>query len=160
MNEFNSTIFEREILFKQFSEDYFPLADDYVNYLTEFAKHYQLKISFSTIVEKINRLEKNSDADQNFALKIIVNSESHTINCKSIYIGTGNGKPFIPKSTRDQSLVFGYENFDQELVENVAKNGSVLILGKGNSAMETAQQLYGKTSFIHMVSRNVTMFKK
>lgn len=30
---------------------------------------------------------------------------------------------------------------------------SVLIIGKGNSAFETAMSIYGETNFVHMVSR-------
>ena len=48
-------------------------------------------------------------------------------------------------------LTIGYEDvpIDGESFEGQ----SVLILGRGNAAFETADAIYGNTNFIHMVAR-------
>lgn len=49
-------------------------------------------------------------------------------------------------------LAEGYESISTNTEEY--RNEAVLILGKGNSAFETAQSLLGKASVVHMISRN------
>lgn len=49
-------------------------------------------------------------------------------------------------------LVEGYESMSTNAEDY--RNQAVLILGKGNSAFETAQNLLGKASFVHMISTN------
>lgn len=49
-------------------------------------------------------------------------------------------------------LVEGYENLSINRSE--FEGQSVLILGRGNSAFETAQHILGSTNFVHMVSRD------
>lgn len=49
-------------------------------------------------------------------------------------------------------LVEGYESMSTNADDY--RNQAVLILGKGNSAFETAQNLLGKASAVHMISTN------
>lgn len=49
-------------------------------------------------------------------------------------------------------LVEGYESMSTNAEDY--RNQAVLILGKGNSAFETAQNLLGKASVVHMISTN------
>ena len=47
------------------------------------------------------------------------------------------------------------ETYDKISVNPADYEGkSVLIIGKGNSAFETALAIYGSTNFVHMVSRD------
>lgn len=50
------------------------------------------------------------------------------------------------------NLVEGYESMSTNAEDY--RNQAVLILGKGNSAFETAQNLLGKASVVHMISTN------
>lgn len=49
-------------------------------------------------------------------------------------------------------LVEGYESMSTNAEDY--RNQAVLILGKGNSAFETAQNLLGEASVVHMISTN------
>lgn len=49
-------------------------------------------------------------------------------------------------------LIEGYESMSTNADDY--RNQAVLILGKGNSAFETAQNLLGKASVVHMLSAN------
>jgi hypothetical protein len=50
-------------------------------------------------------------------------------------------------------MTIGYENVPTE--GEAFEGKSVLILGRGNAAFETADAIYGNTNFIHMVARSV-----
>ncbi len=58
--------------------------------------------------------------------------------------------PNAPANVQESSE--GYEEFSTDPSEYEGK--SVLILGRGNSAFETAQGIYGVTNLVHMVSRS------
>lgn len=49
-------------------------------------------------------------------------------------------------------LVEGYESMSTDADDY--RNQAVLILGKGNAAFETAQNLLGKAAVVHMISTN------
>lgn len=53
---------------------------------------------------------------------------------------------------RGSDLTEGYESISTNPEDY--KDQSVLILGKGNSAFETAQSLLGKAGLVHMLSAN------
>ena len=56
----------------------------------------------------------------------------------------------MPENVRESSE--GYEEFSIDSSDYEGK--SVLILGRGNSAFETAQAIYGVTNLVHMISRS------
>lgn len=130
---------EDRILVKDYSKKYFPHADDYVRYLQDFANHYQLKVKYGVKVTKIFKNEQFTvvDRDDNF------------YNSQRLIIATGVSKPYIPsipgiELTEDYSKVsVNPENFI---------NQKVLIIGKGNSAFETADNLVDTAAVIHLAS--------
>jgi thioredoxin reductase len=67
-----------------------------------------------------------------------------------LVIATGLSTPNVPANVQESSE--GYEEFSTDPSEYEGK--SVLILGRGNSAFETAQAIYGVTNLVHMVSRS------
>ena len=67
-----------------------------------------------------------------------------------LIIATGLSTPNIPENLEENTD--GYEDF---LIDPDQYEGkSVLILGRGNAAFETAQSIYGVTNLIHMVARS------
>ncbi|KAF2354889.1 FAD/NAD(P)-binding domain [Trinorchestia longiramus] len=71
--------------------------------------------------------------------------------CQRMVMATGLWVPNIP-SFEGSHLAEGYEHMSLDVSRFEGK--SVLILGRGNAAFETADALYGVTSAVHMVSRS------
>jgi thioredoxin reductase len=139
--DWNSLLSEsEEMLFKNYSKSYFPDADDLVRYLHDFADRFQLNIQYSTKVIKI-------DKDDNFQ---IVDSCGQVYLCKRLIIATGITKPYIP-SIPGIELAENYKDVSLDPQDFI--NQKVLIIGKGNSAFETADALIDTTSLIHVASR-------
>lgn len=67
-----------------------------------------------------------------------------------LIIATGLHTPNIPENLKEDTD--GYEDFLTD--PNQYEGKSVLILGRGNAAFETAQSIYGVTNLIHMVARS------
>ncbi|XP_048760429.2 uncharacterized protein LOC125669743 isoform X3 [Ostrea edulis] len=66
-------------------------------------------------------------------------------------VATGVWKPRVP-DIPGQELMDGYESLSSNASDYEGK--SVMILGRGNSAFETASAIYDKTNFVHMVGRH------
>lgn len=126
----------------QYTKEYFPSADDLVQYLNDYAKHFQLKITYNQEVVEVDKkgeIFKVSTKDgQEYAAKVLV-------------MATGIFKPFVPAIPGIEHCV----NYTECSVDqNDYNNKRVLILGKGNSAFETADHLVGNASTIHVCSPN------
>lgn len=127
-------------LFRDYSEEYFPPADALLNYLRDFVAKYELNVKYDTRIQKISR-----ESDGSFTLE----SETGTFRCKRLIVATGVSKTYIP----DVPGIELAENYDVVSVD--AKDfidQRVLIVGKGNSAFETADNLVPTASLIHLVS--------
>ncbi|MBC6418842.1 MAG: NAD(P)-binding domain-containing protein [Prochloron sp. SP5CPC1] len=74
-------------LLKSYSKEYFPSADDFLSYLKDFVRHYQIKIKSNT---KINKIEK---ANGVFWLQ---DCQGNIYCCQYLIIATGVAKPYIP----------------------------------------------------------------
>jgi cation diffusion facilitator CzcD-associated flavoprotein CzcO len=129
-----------EMLFKNYSKNYFPDADHLVRYLHEFADRFQLNIQYGTKVIKIGK----NDSFQ------IIDSRGQIYLCKRLIIATGITKPYIP-SIPGIELAENYKDVSIDPQDFI--NQKVLIIGKGNSAFETADALTDTTSLIHVASR-------
>ncbi|BAY96185.1 FAD-dependent pyridine nucleotide-disulfide oxidoreductase [Tolypothrix tenuis PCC 7101] len=128
-----------EMLFKKYSRDYFPNTDDIVKYLGDFASYFQLKIKYNCQAIQITKDEK--------FLLIDNNGNSYSAPC--LIIATGCAKPYIP-SIPGIDLTDNYTNVSINPEDFI--NQRVLIIGKGNSGFETANNLVGTTSLIHIAS--------
>jgi len=141
--DWNSLLCEDErFMFKNYTEDYFPSADRLVDYLKDFASHYQLPIKTDTRVVEISGKEGHFRVtDQN--------GQVHEAEC--VITATGLFKPFTPD-------IPGIEHTEPYTSVSVdAKdftNKNVLIIGKGNSAFETADHLVPRAALIHVCSPN------
>ena len=129
----------KEMLFKNYSREYFPHTDDLVRYINDFANHFNLKIKYNC---QVVRIAKND----NF---MVIDSNGHVYSAPRLIIATGFSKPYIP----DIPGIELAENYTDVSVdpEDFA-NQRVLIIGKGNSAFETADNLVATTSLIHIAS--------
>jgi len=128
--------------FKNFSQDYFPSSDDLVDYLRDFSERHGLNIRYKFTVERVRRSNAGFE----------VEGESGAIlRAKNVVVATGLAIPMIPDipgiELAEQYSEFSIDPKDFE-------NQRVLIIGKGNSAFETAENLIGTTASVHLCSPN------
>jgi len=132
---------DEPFLFKDYSRQYFPNAADLVRYLNDFAGRFALRVQYDFPVERIRK-----QADGRFA---VVGPEAQALTADRMIVATGLSKPHIPKIPGIE-LATGYEDVSMDPEDFSGK--TVLILGKGNSALETANNLLGHAAIIHLSS--------
>lgn len=139
--DWNSLLCEDDFSFKQYTESYFPDASDLVTYLNDFSTRFSLNIDYQKSVGNIKK------TNNNFHVDIVGSDDSY--ECDHLIIATGVSKPFIP----DIPGIEHAENYTQVSVNKKDFiNQKILVLGKGNSAFETADNLVDTTALIHVCS--------
>ncbi len=144
--DWNSLLSEDPALrFTRYSERYFPSPDELVGYLGDFAAACRLKIQYRT---GIVRVAKNGSF-------IATDESGHSYEAKRLIVATGVSQPYLPP-------IPGIET--AELYGSVSVNPHdflnqrVLILGKGNSAFETADNLVETAAVIHVAGPSSVHF--
>ncbi len=130
-----------ELLFTKYSEEYFPRADDFVRYLADFADRTGVHVEYGTDVVRVSR---EDGADGVFTVH---DATGRTWRARRLVVATGVSRlnePPIPGI----ELAERYDEFDTDPVSFT--NQRVLIIGKGNSAFETADALMAKAAVIHV----------
>lgn len=131
-------------LFKDYDKDFFPSADKLVEYLRDFAEKYQINLRCDTKVVSISRNLEN----ENF----IVRDEAGNEFCsKYLIVATGVSRDYVPDIPGIE-LAETYSDMSLDTTE--FENKRVLIIGKANSAFETADHLASSASLIHLCSPN------
>ncbi len=130
---------EHAPLFKEYTKEYFPDADDIVNYFRDYTTKHKIKVAYDAKVSKISK-------DGDFRIE----TENGTVyTCEKLIMATGVNTPFIPK-------IKGIENCKTYVNTSVDPedfiNKRVLIIGKGNSGFETADNLVPTAAKIHVCS--------
>lgn len=133
--------------FTNYSDDYFPSADLYLNYLADYATVHRLNVRYSINVTSIARRDVGRHRRSRFAVST---NNGGLIGCAHVVVATGLSKPHLPDIAGIE-LAVGYE--DMSIDPHFYRNKSVLILGKQQSAFETANHIYGETAHVMMVSR-------
>ena len=123
--------------FKHYSARYFPPAEDMVRYLGDFAAAFRLRIKYDTRVTRISRSGSFRVTDQ----------QGNVYQAQRLIVATGVSKPYIPP-------IPGVETAELYTAVSVVPNDfvdqRVLIIGKGNSAFETADNLIETAAVIHV----------
>ena len=140
--DWNSLLSDYEFLFEAYSKKLYPSADEMVHYLSDFANHYELNIQFNTKVAQVSRL-----AEGGFCVKDASNNEYF---CRGLIVATGLSKPYIPDIPGIEHVEEGYENVTME--PESFRNQRVLIIGKGNSGFEIADNILETAALIHLAS--------
>ena len=131
---------DADLRFTRYSERYFPPADELVRYLRDFAHRHRLPIRYDSRVVSITRDGK----DKRFR---VTDQDGRIYRARRLIVATGVSRPYIPP-------IPGIET--AELYGTVSINPRdfvdqrVLILGKGNSAFETADNLITTAAVIHV----------
>jgi len=127
--------------FTGYSQRYFPPADDLVRYLGDFAAAFRMRIQYGTRVTRITRNGCFRATDE----------RGSSYEAQRLIVATGVSSPYIPP-------IPGIET--AELYNTVSVNPQdfvdqrVLIIGKGNSAFETANNLIETAAVIHVAGPN------
>lgn len=138
--DWNSLLGDENVpLFKEHSKEYFPPSSLMVDYLNEYARTYDLNIVTEAAVASVEK-------DDLFR---VVDQQGRRYAAKRLIAATGVSKPYIPPIPGIELT----ENYTEVSVDpEDFVNQQVLILGKGNSAFETADNLIATASVIHVAS--------
>jgi thioredoxin reductase len=126
--------------FTNYSDKLFPVADDYVAYLGDYARHHQLDIRFDTRVEQIEPLSPRGYRIVDHA------GRAYLTNC--VLLATGAVAPWLPPDIEGIELADSYEDHSLDVEQYQGKR--VAIIGQGNSAFEVANHLAGDAAMIHI----------
>ncbi len=128
------------LLLRDFSQEYFPTADSFLDYLSAFAEKYHLQVEYDTQITQVSR------ADSGYQL---LDQNGNEWSCRRLIVATGVSQAYIP-------AIPGIELTENYACMSVDPNDfidqRVLILGKGNSAFETADNLMATAAVIHLAS--------
>jgi thioredoxin reductase len=140
--DWNSLLSEdKEMRFTDYTGKYFPPADDYVKYLEDFHNVHDIQIKFN---QRVTEIEKDG-------LFTLHTEDGSQYQCKYLIMATGVSKENIP----DIPGIELCEKYSQTNIDPKNYiNQRVLVLGKGNSAFETADNLIETTAYIHVAGRS------
>ena len=130
-----------ELLLKDYSKEYFPQADAIVKYLDDFASRFHLNIQYNARVARVTK-------ENGFKL---TDEEGNVYSCQRLIIATGFTRPYIPPIP---GIELAENYYDVSVNRDEFANRKVLIIGKGNSGFETADNLVSTAAVIHLASPN------
>ncbi|XP_075689623.1 FAD-dependent oxidoreductase domain-containing protein 2 isoform X2 [Rhinoderma darwinii] len=147
-HDWNSLLSQDELLrFWNYSRDFFPHADDMVRYLQIFSS--SLNVQYGREIRRV-RLTSNPEAWHGYYF-LLEDQTEHEYICNVLLVATGlslANKVEFP----GEEYAEGYETISIDPSNFTGQ--SVLILGRGNSAFETAENIFSSTNFIHMIGRS------
>lgn len=133
---------DQNLLFTRYSDRYFPDADDMVRYLADFATACGLHITYDARVLSVERLDGVFTA---------TDAQGRTYRARRLIVATGVTRPNLP-------AIPGIEDADLYGLVETDPTGftdqRVLVIGKGNSAFETANNLVENAAVIHVAGPN------
>ncbi|MFT6044436.1 MAG: thioredoxin reductase [Arenicella sp.] len=139
-HDWNSLLSNGGPRFTDYDKELFPSADSLLKYLADFVDKENIDISYNSEVSVIS---KKNDI---FTVEL---SDGQQFLSKNLIIATGFNRTNKP-------AIKGIEYAVDYSVMSINKedyiNKRVLIIGKGNSAFETADHLAGVASVIHVTS--------
>jgi len=148
-HDWNSLLSDNEdLLIKKYSKEFFPPADTMVQYLKDYATALKLKIQYNTYIKSVTK-----DLNNEFEL---TDKNETKYNCKTLIVSTGLWVENVPPKVIGIEHTEGYPTMSVDQDDYEGK--TVLIIGRGNSAFETAQHILGSTNLIHMMSRSRLKF--
>ncbi|MEC3992192.1 NAD(P)-binding domain-containing protein [Actinacidiphila sp. DG2A-62] len=131
-------------LFTSYSPRYFPPADDMVRYLGDFAAAHGLRVRYNTRVTRISREAPDGTGRGDFLAE---DERGDVLRARRIIMATGVTRPYIPP-IEGAELAEPYSEVSVDPEEFTDKR--VLIIGRGNSAFETADNLIETAAVIHV----------
>nr|VFJ94777.1 MAG: Pyridine nucleotide-disulphide oxidoreductase [Candidatus Kentron sp. LFY] len=141
-HDWNSLLSKDGPRFTSYSERLFPHADDLVTYLGDYYHHHRLNVAFDHRVSRISRQGEG----------FLIDFENQVaVEAKRIIVATGLFKPRIPEIP---GIELAEQYVDISIDPEDYQNQRILIIGKGNSAFETADSMVDTAALIHLCSPN------
>jgi thioredoxin reductase len=144
-------------LFTAVTPRYFPPADAFVGYLGDFAAAHGIRIQCNTRIVRISREAASgpggesggaSEGDGGPRGDFLAHTEDGTVlRARRIIAATGVTRPYIPPF-EGAELAETYADVSVDPAEFTGKR--VLVVGRGNSAFETADNLIENAAVIHV----------
>ncbi|GAA3465072.1 NAD(P)-binding domain-containing protein [Saccharothrix longispora] len=128
---------ERAPLFTARTPRYFPPADEMVGYLADFAAAHDIAARYDTRLVEITRPDLFEARDQH----------GNTFRAKRLIVATGVSLPNVP-DFEGAELAERYDTVTTDPADFTDQR--VLIVGRGNSAFETADNLIETAAVIHV----------
>jgi thioredoxin reductase len=126
------------LLFTRYTERYFPDADDLVRYLEDYAATLRLRIVYGTRVRSVER------ANGGF---VVADERGGTRRARRVIVASGVTRPHIPPIPGIETA----ERYGEVSVDpRDFLDQRVLVIGKGNSGFETADNLIETAAVIHV----------
>ncbi|WP_275295718.1 NAD(P)-binding domain-containing protein [Amycolatopsis sp. La24] len=126
------------LVFTDYSAEMFPPAEAFLRYTADYAAKHDVKIRYDTEVTRISR------ANDVFT---VTAADGETFSARRLIMATGVTKPYVP-DVPGMELVDQYADYDTEPEQFI--NQRVLVLGKGNSAFETADSINAYAAVLHV----------
>nr|XP_061829585.1 FAD-dependent oxidoreductase domain-containing protein 2-like [Nerophis lumbriciformis] len=146
-HDWNSLLSDKlDLLFRRVSRDFYPPADAFPLYLAMFERELGLRVTYGVDIGRIRAVTSLTSR-----IYVLTDQLGKDYTCGVLLVATGL---WVPQEAEfvGSDLVEGYESISTNPEDYTDQ--AVLILGKGNSAFETAQSILGKASRVHMVSRS------
>ena len=141
-----------KLRFTRYTARYFPDADDYLRYLNDFATTHALRIRCGTRVVEVARPAADDDGTRDF---LVTDASGRRYRAKRVIAATGFTEPYIPP-------IPGIETAERYVDVPIDPEGftdqRVLLIGKGNSAFETADHLTEHAAVIHIAGPSSIRF--
>lgn len=128
--------------FKEYTKKYFPAADTMVKYLCDYAEGFGLHVRCNTEVTRVQRTQEG------FRLH---DARGNAFTCRRLIVASGVTKPHVP-SVPGIELAENYVSVSVDPDDFTDQR--VLVVGKGNSAFETADNLIETAALVHVLSPN------
>ena len=126
------------LLFTRYTGRYLPDADDLVRYLADFAEAFGLRVRFGARVVRVSREGGSFRA---------TDADGRVYEARRLVVATGFSSPYLPP-------IPGIETAEQYGTVSVDPadftDQRVLVIGKGNSGFETADNLIETAAVIHV----------
>lgn len=127
-------------LFREYSKDLYPHADDMLRYLEGFRAAFDIDVRFETRVQEVTRRDSGFEVRDD--------SGTHW-RCKVLVCATGFSREYVPDIPGIE-LAETYTNAD--ISPESFEGKRVLIIGKGNSGFELADIALNHAAIIHLAS--------
>ncbi len=132
--------------FRAYAKEYLPNADKLVRYLEDFADQQQLNVRCGIKIIHVGRDDKGF---------LVEDEKGHVFKCRWLIVATGLSKAYVPEIPGIE-LAERYETVSVD--PDQFRNQRVLIIGKGNSGFETANNLIVTAAVIHVASPDYITF--
>lgn len=129
--------------FADYSQFMYPKADELVRYIEAYAKHYDVPVEFN---QRVVLIEPGAGDGYR-----VVTEQGSVLEARYVVLASGNSLPYVPDIPGIETVEpYGSAEMD---VESFAGK-RVLIIGKGNSAIETCDLAVERAALVHLASRH------